>query len=102
MSPHSAIKFIARRRFRDTKVNDAGSFSALQQNLVFRVTLFVFGALPQLLKLCGMKGIWGTQVAGGLFFGSFMVLEAIVLLSSEEDWHHSSTLRSQSVENMDA
>lgn len=87
MSPHSAINFKARRRFRDTKVNDTGSFSALQQNLVFRVMFFVFGALPQL--------------PGGLFFGSFMVLGLIVLLSSEEDLHHSNTLRSQSEENLD-
>lgn len=101
MSPHAAIKSIARRRFRDTKVNDKDSFSALQQNLVFRVSLFVFGALPQLLKLCGMKGIWGTQTAGGLFFGSFMVLEVIALLSSEDDVHHSNTFRSQAEENFE-
>lgn len=101
MSPRAAIKSIARRRFRDTKMKDKDSFSALQQNVVFRVTLFVLGALPQLLKLCGMKGIWGTQTAGGLFFGSFMILEVIVFLSSEEDVHHSNTFRSQAEENFE-
>ena len=101
MSPHAAIRFIARRRLRDTIVNGTGSFSALQQNLVFRLTLFIFGALPQLLKLCGMQGIWGTKLAGGLFFGSFMVLEVIVFLSSEEDVHHSNTFRSQAEESFE-
>lgn len=99
--PHATIKFIARRRLRDTIINDTGNFPVLQQILVFRLAFFVFGVIPQLITLCGMKGVWGTQLTGGIFFASLMVLEVIVLLSSEEDTHHSNTGRSQAEEKFE-
>ena len=55
----------------------------------------MFGTLSKLLKLCGMKGVWGTRLPSGLFFDSIEVLEVIVLLSSRDVHHGSKNYHSQ-------
>lgn len=87
-SPHAAIQSLAKLSLRNTPANDTDRFSALEQNVVFRLVLSLFGTVSQLLKLCGMYGFWGAKLPDGLSFGSIEGLGVILLLSSEEAIHH--------------
>ena len=80
----SALK-IAKWRFRDTPGNEEGSLQKLQENTIFRIAIFLLGALPQIIKLCGLQGLLWTKVWGLMFLGSFLVLELLVLLLGR-DW----------------
>lgn len=73
---------VARCRFEDLEDDEGGSSSSslqeLQRNKIFRTCVFVFGALPQTVKLYAMSGIFWTKVLGSMFVGSFAILEVIV------------------------
>ncbi|KAL8786931.1 MAG: hypothetical protein Q9195_008010 [Heterodermia aff. obscurata] len=55
----------------------------LQENKTMRLIGFVIGPLPQVIKLYAMRGIPGTQICASLFFGSFLVIEAIMTLLNQ-------------------
>ena len=45
------------------------------------IVLFVLGVLPQAIKLFGMRGIPWTQVCGGLYLSSFLVIAGVSALA---------------------
>ncbi|KAI4157945.1 MAG: hypothetical protein L6R39_000577 [Caloplaca ligustica] len=53
---------------------------SLQENDVFRGILFIFGVLPQLLKLYTCTGIPGFQVLASMYLVPWVVLELLVVL----------------------
>ncbi|KAL8643365.1 MAG: hypothetical protein Q9226_008404 [Calogaya cf. arnoldii] len=53
---------------------------SLQENDVFRGILFIFGVLPQLLKLYTCTGIPGIQVLASMYLVPWVVLELLVVL----------------------
>ena len=79
---------VARRHFEEPEDEEGpprreggrsnGSLRELQRNKTFRTCVFVFGALPQTVKLYAMSGIFWTKVLGSMFVGSFAILEVIV------------------------
>ena len=78
---------VARCRFEDPEDEEgpprreggsSSSLQELQRNKIFRTCVFVFGALPQTVKLYAMSGIFWTKVLGSMFVGSFAILEVIV------------------------
>jgi hypothetical protein len=81
-SPSAAVERIIRRRFQDIE-NEAeeNSLASLQKNSLFRLCLFTLGVLPQTIKLYAIRGLPWTKVWGSMFFGSFIVVELIVLVS---------------------
>lgn len=96
----SALK-IAKWRFRDTPGNEEGSLQKLQENTIFRMAIFLLGALPQIIKLCALQGLLWTKVWGLMFLGSFLVLELIVLLLGR-DWRaNNSNLNTSNYEELE-
>ena len=83
-SLQSALQKTARRRFRDATTNDGRTSPALPQSVkLFRIALFSFGALPQLVKLLGVHGLKWTTTWGLLFAGSFSVLEVLIYIAKD-------------------
>ncbi|KAG4434292.1 hypothetical protein IFR05_010236 [Cadophora sp. M221] len=80
-SPLKAAKLITEFRFQDVENNKPGGLSDLKTNTPFRIMLFLFGALPQLIKLFSMTGLPWTQVAGGAYIASFAIIELLNLLA---------------------
>lgn len=78
--PKAAARRVAKGRFRDTMDNEEGSLHNLQRNTIFRVAVFLLGALPQVIKLCAVEGLLWTKIWGLMFLSSFLVLEFLVLL----------------------
>ena len=60
------------------KGGSSSSLQELQRNKIFRTCVFVFGALPQTVKLYAMSSIFWTKVLGSMFVGSFVILEVIL------------------------
>ena len=83
-APSTAARRIARARFRDVE-EEAGedSLSSLEKNVLFRYTVFLLGALPQAVKLFASSGVPWTQAWGAMYFGSWVVLEALVIFASK-------------------
>lgn len=63
--------------------NPGGGFKGLQQNGFFRAMIFIFGALPQAVKIFACTGIeaW-PKVWAVMFLGSFLVLEVLVVMAA--------------------
>ena len=81
-SPRAAIEKIARHGFQDVADQaEESSLASLQKNTPFRLCVFMFGALPQTIKLYGIRGLPWTKVWGSMFLGSFLVNELLVLAS---------------------
>ncbi|KAH9224406.1 hypothetical protein DL95DRAFT_452175 [Leptodontidium sp. 2 PMI_412] len=80
-SPLKAAKLTTEFRFQDVENNRPGGLSDLKTNTPFRIMLFLFGALPQLIKLFIMTGLPWTQVAGGAYIASFSIIELLNLLA---------------------
>ena len=81
-SPREAMRLTLKPRFHNWNTGERGSAAKLQQNIIFRSTLFTLGALPQIIKLFSMQGIPVTKTIASLYFGSFLVLEIGVYFSS--------------------
>ena len=64
--------------------SSSSSLQKLQRNKIFRTCVFVFGTLPQTVKLYAMSGIFWTKVLGFMFVGFFVILEVIVEYLAEE------------------
>ena len=63
----------------DESLERPNKITRLQEMKAVRLILFCLGALPQVVKLCAMRGIVRTQICALLFLGSFTVIEAIML-----------------------
>ena len=75
-----AAQQIRDKRFSDSvPESERNSMDRLQENVAFRIGAFFFGVIPQTIKLYSMRGIPWTQVWGSMFFGSFLVIETILL-----------------------
>ena len=72
----AAVDLVTKRRFHESEDSE---IARLQQSRGLRLAVLVFGALPQTLKLYGMKGVPWTTVWGSLYIGSFVVLEPLVI-----------------------
>lgn len=59
----------------------AGGLQELEQMPFLRIFWFVFGTLSQLVKLAALRGVPWTQVWGGIYVGSFLVVEGLHALS---------------------
>ena len=77
----TAAHSITQDRFSDVGGSRSG-LAQLQEIKSVRLIVFVFGALPQIIKLYAMSGVLGTQICASLFFGSFLIIEAITMWSS--------------------
>ena len=75
----AAAQSITEKRFADVGGRHSG-LAQLQEIKSVRLIVFVFGALPQIIKLYAMSGVLGTQICASLFFGSFLIIEAIMML----------------------
>ena len=51
----------------------------LQEMWTVRLLVFVFGAVPQFIKLYAITGIPGTQACTSLYLGSFLAIELIMV-----------------------
>ncbi|KAL5317714.1 hypothetical protein ACEPPN_014812 [Leptodophora sp. 'Broadleaf-Isolate-01'] len=80
-SPLKAANLTTEFRFQDVENNRPGGLSDLKTDTPFRIMLFLFGALPQLIKLFSMTGLPWTQVAGGAYIASFSIIELLNLLA---------------------
>ena len=70
----------------------------LQEIWQVRLVVFIFGALPQIIKLYAMRGITGTQVLASLYLGSFVVLEAVIW--ALEDFRNSAVNQDDRIETI--
>lgn len=79
--PCLAIRHVSRVRIRSTGEAEAtrNQLQNLQENNVFRIILFVFGVVPQVVKLYACSGIPGTQALASLYLISWTILEIFVV-----------------------
>ncbi|KAL9039641.1 MAG: hypothetical protein Q9214_004793 [Letrouitia sp. 1 TL-2023] len=84
-SVRAAAQGAARERFGDISDEAENSLDQVEKNTIFRVALFVLGALPQLLKLYGLSGVTWPKVWASVFLSSFVTTEIIILLIGR-DW----------------
>ena len=75
-SVDAAAQSMAEELFEDVGGGHSG-LAQLQEIKTVRLIVFFIGALPQVIKLYAMRGILGTQICASLFFGSFLIIEAI-------------------------
>jgi hypothetical protein len=84
-SPFTAASQFAQFRFQDAESDVAeDSLASLQRNTSFRIVIFIFGALPQMIKLYSMTGLLWTKVAGAAYMSSFAVIELLSLVAWKE------------------
>jgi hypothetical protein len=85
-APSTAARRIARARFRDVD-NEAEeeSLTSLEKNAPFRIVVFVFGALPQAIKLFASRGIPWLKALGAAYLGSWTVLEVLIWFAAAYD-----------------
>lgn len=82
-SPRTTLQRIFQRRFRDVDVGDESYLASLQKNAVFRLVLFNFGAVPQIVKLFAMRGIPWTQAFGAMYLASFLIMEVFIAMVAD-------------------
>ena len=81
-SVKKALQDFANYRFGDEEdVDGEGSFTSLRKNTVFRIGLFVFGALPAITKLCASKGIPYSQSWSTMYFACFLLDETLLAVA---------------------
>ncbi|KAH6711197.1 hypothetical protein BKA61DRAFT_677823 [Leptodontidium sp. MPI-SDFR-AT-0119] len=80
-SPLKAANLTTEFRFQDVENNRPGGLSDLKTDTPFRIMLFLFGALPQLIKLFSMTGLPWTQQQPHIPRGTTAPEEFIGLLS---------------------
>ncbi len=83
-SVKTACLGIAAHRFESSEDahDEHGEFYNLRRNSVFRIGLFVLGALPQAIMLYASKGIPWAQGCCTAYLASFVVDEAVLYLAS--------------------
>lgn len=73
----AAASLTAKELFEDVKSQERPSgLVQLQEIKVVRLTVFVLGAIPQIIKLYAMSGVVGTQLCASMYLGSFLFIEA--------------------------
>ncbi|KAL8850987.1 MAG: hypothetical protein Q9221_004070 [Calogaya cf. arnoldii] len=75
----------------------------LQNNDVFRMVLFIFGVLPQAIKLYACKGIPASQALASFYLGSWTILELLVVMPArygifKYSWYASSARASLNID----
>lgn len=94
-SPRHAIRHVSMARYQD--FNDASStrtqLQSLQENDIFRAILFVFGVLPQTLKVYACTGIPGTQALASLYLIPWIILELLVIIPARYGEHSYTQIR---------
>ena len=89
-SPSSAARRISRARFRDIENEDEEeSLTSLEKNTPFRMVVFVFGVLPQAIKLFASSGIPWLKAWAAMYLGSWTVLEVLIGVLAAGDKHRS-------------
>ena len=86
-----ALRNFVAERFSGSPDDAEGSFASLRKNTIFRIGLFVIGALPQIVKIFATKGIPLTQVACAAYLSTFVVDEVLLALAptlSDVDREH--------------
>lgn len=78
VSAHEAL----RCHLKPPDSSDSSYIVALERMNGIRLVLFIFAALLPTVKLMGMSGLQGTQAYVGMFVGSYVVVEFMVLLAS--------------------
>ena len=72
------------RRFEDTHGDEDGSFQSLRENTIFRIVLFLFGAVPQLIKVYASSGVPWTQTLGTAYLAPFILDELFLLAAPKQ------------------
>jgi hypothetical protein len=77
------VRLLIHYRFDDNKDNDneGGDIRAIQKLTFIRWMFFVFGTLGPGIKLMAMEGVPWTKAWGVMFLLSFVMVEALVILS---------------------
>lgn len=70
------------QRFADQIEATPGVFESLRRNTIFRIGLFLIGALLQVLKLYSCTGISWTQILCSIYLASFLLDEALLALTT--------------------
>lgn len=76
-----AAKKILNARGHNEEDNEPGGIRILEQVLFLRCVWFIVGVLPQVIKLSACSGIPWTQLWACFYLSSFLVLEAMNILS---------------------
>ena len=85
-APSTAARRIARARFRDIENEDEEeSLTSLEKNFPFRIVVFLFGALPQAIKLFASSGISWLKAWRAMYLGSWTVLEVLIWVIAAYD-----------------
>ena len=84
-SPIMAARLISERRCPESDV-PSSTLHDLQENSLFRVLVFVFGAFPQAIKLYACSGIPLSKALASMYLGSFVVLELLIITPGESPW----------------
>ncbi|KAF2144013.1 uncharacterized protein K452DRAFT_345438 [Aplosporella prunicola CBS 121167] len=81
-----AAQVIVVWKFADNNEKEKAALQKLKDNLLLRFLLFVFGVLLPTVKVFGMRGVPWTQAWAGMYFASYVVTEALLLL---QGWYGS-------------
>ena len=60
---------------------------SLQDNMLFRYVVFIIGALPRAVKLFACTGFLLPKLLAGMFLGSFVILELLLVLPAATRTH---------------
>lgn len=85
--PRAAVELVTKHRYRES---GDGDIARLQQSWVLRSAILLFGALPQIVKLYGMRGVPWTTAWGSLYIGSFRHFRATGAKPAKERQRHRS------------
>ena len=77
LSPPSAAKKVLTERNKDLETPQTEGIQSLEKLPFLRWFFFVFGVLPQVIKLLACSGIPWTQISACLYLASFLVTEAL-------------------------
>jgi len=77
--PRNAWATVVQRRF---SRGDQGALQSLQKNTPFRIIIFLF-SISQIVKLFACVGIPLTQTFGGMYLGSFVIIEILIIPTSQ-------------------
>ena len=80
----AALQKCTDHRFEDTHEDEDGSFRNLRKNTIFRIVLFLFRAVPQLIKVYASSGVPWTQTLGMAYLAPFILDELFLLAAPKQ------------------
>jgi hypothetical protein len=80
-SARDALRRILRGRFVDGGPDGGDGMASIDRNRVARFVFFAFSALPLVVKLYTLRGIFWTKVWASMYLLSFVAIETLVWLS---------------------